>query len=158
MCIAHTAAPVSAGHADHVRIALQRGHIVDDFGPGLDGRPSHFGLGRVDGNGHWPARSQGLDHRQDAPQFFRGVDRLAVRLGTFTADVQNIGPEFGQLDGFLDGCRRIVELPAVGKTVGRNVQNSHQQRPSGQFERARAQPPDLGAVGKTLQAGVGHDG
>ena len=86
-------------------------------------------LARVDRDRHGDLRRQPLDHRQHAAQLFVGVDRLGIRPRAFAADVEQVGAVGDQLQCMLDGRIGVEKLPAVGKAVGRDIDDAHHQRP-----------------------------
>ena len=86
------------------------------------------GLARVDRDRHVGLLGEALDDRQDAAQLFVGVDRLGVGPRAFAADVEDVGAVGDQPQGVVDGRLRVEKLAAVGKAVGRDVDDAHQQR------------------------------
>ncbi len=92
MCMAHTAARVSRATEIIAGSPARAVMSLMISAPAASAALRHRGLRRIDGNRHQHAGANGLDHRNDAPEFFADVDPLAVRARAFTADVENVGP------------------------------------------------------------------
>ena len=73
--------------------------------------------------------------------------------GAFAADVEDVGALGGQPQAVLHGRVGVETVAAVGKTVGRDVDDAHQQRQLAHRERARAELPVVDAA----EVGWGHE-
>ena len=112
---------------EHVRVALKRGDVVDDLGAGVDGRFRHQGFRGVYRNGQVGFFAQRLQHGHYPAEFLLGIDRRRARAGAFAADVEDVGPFGGQLHPMRYRFVGVEKSPAIGKTVRRDVDDSHQQ-------------------------------
>ena len=130
----------------HGRIARQRGHVVDDLRAGMDRMAGHQRLRGVDRNGQAGLLAQCADHGHDAAKLLLHVDRLGIRPGALAADIEDVGALGGQPQAVLHGGVGVETVPAVGKTVRRDVDDAHQQRQLAHGERAGAELPVVGAV------------
>ena len=122
---------------DHLRIAAQGGDVVDDAGAGAQGRPRHGGLGGVDRDPRAARQFAGesLHDGQHAAQLLGLGDRLGSRSRGFTADVEDLGALFGELQAVGECGPGVEEQPPVGERVGGHVEDPHQAE-----RRARGAP------------------
>ena len=142
------------GDAQHPRVALQAGHVIDDLRTGGDRFGCHHRFRRVDRNRNPGPFAQGLDDGQHAAEFLGGVDRCGVGPRAFATHIQYVRPLLDQTQAVLDRFGGVQALPAVGKTVRRHVNNSHQQRSMGEGDRAGSQMPRRGPLWKAGGEGV----
>ena len=114
MCIRTTPALALGAQRRHLRVAAQRGDVVDDRGPGVERRLGDRGLRGVD-----------RDRRPDAGQpATTGTTRAAPprrdlrgpRPGRLPADVEDVRPVRRQLLAVRDRRLRIEEQPPVART------------------------------------------
>ncbi len=112
----------------HLRIVLQAPDIVDDMGAGRDRPARRFGTIGIDGNQNVGAARQRCDHRQH-PRLLRfGIDRAGARPGRFAANIDDRGALRLHREGRLDRRIAVGEQAAVGKTVRRDVDDTHHNR------------------------------
>src|SRR5258708_33051644 len=71
---------------------------------------------------------------------FAWIDFRAGARG-FAADVEDVGALFEQTLSMSDGFFAIKELATIGKRIGRDVDDSHDQRALAEFERSSTQIP-----------------
>ena len=116
------------GNRDHCRIAFQASHVVDDFSTGLQSGARHFSFGRIDRNRDVRLSCQFLDHRSDSAKFLVGRNRLAVGASAFATDIKYVGSIGNQFQSVFDGRGMAVVIAAIGKTVGRDVDDPHDGR------------------------------
>ena len=103
-------------------------HVVDDAGAGLQCGAGDGGLYGVNRKRNFDARRQLFDHRHDAAQFLGFSHRLRARARGFAAEVENFRALRDQLQRVRDGPGRIKKFSAVGKGVGRDVDDAHDER------------------------------
>jgi hypothetical protein len=98
----------------------------------------------------------GCDDGEDARLFFFGGERGGVGACRFTADVENVGAFVEEVErlgnGSFGGVLGGVEVAAVGKGVGRDVENAHDEGSLAQSEGAGAEMPVMMAARRE-----GHD-
>ena len=92
------------GDAQHARIALQSGHVIDDLRTGGDRFGCHHRFRRVDRNRNPGPFAQSLDDGQHAAEFLGGVDRRRVRPRAFATHIQYVRPLLGQTQAVFDRC------------------------------------------------------
>ena len=104
--------------------------VVDDLGAGFDGEAGGFGVVGVDGeDGIGPCLENRLQHRQHARLLFRGGDGDGVGAGGFAAEVEDAGAVVEHVERMFESGGNVLEPAAIGKRVGRDVENPHEQRP-----------------------------
>ena len=103
---------------------LERAHVVENAGAGLNSRTHHFGLAGVNRHGI-TFRGQGFDDRHDAREFLFDTDVGRAGPCGLPAHVENVGALAGKLAAPGNGVLNAVVRAAVGKRVGRGVDNAH---------------------------------
>ena len=103
-------------------------HVVDDAGAGLQCGARDGGLHGVNRKRNFDARHQLFDHRYDAAQFLGFADRLRPGARGFAAEVENFRALRDQFQRVRDGLGRIKKFSAVGKGIGRDVDDAHDER------------------------------
>ena len=103
----------------------ERGDVVHERSAGGDRAAHHGGLPRIDRDGNRKRGGEALDHRQDAPQFLVLVDRRGAGPGRLAADVDDRRAVRGHAFGLRERRRQVEKTAAVGKRVGRDVQDAH---------------------------------
>ena len=78
------------GHLGHERITAERSDIIDDFRAQIDGCLGDDGFGGVDGDDHFAALPQTLDHGDDPPKFFFRLHGLGSRPCRLSTDVDDL--------------------------------------------------------------------
>ena len=107
----------------------QCAHIVDDVGAQIEGRLHHLGPAGV--HRHRDAQSHGMaQHRQHPGQLFLQIRLTGTGAGGFTADVQQVSAVAQQLVAVRLGRVGAAVLAAVGKRIGRDVDDAHHLRPA----------------------------
>ncbi len=139
----HGSAFYFGNRSSHLRIPAQPADIVNDLGSRSNSSVRHAGLVGVDGNDS--VGTLFLDcsnHGQHPPQFLLGAD-LDFRTGTrgFSAHVNDVRSLVEQLDRMIGSLAGIEIQAAVGKRVGRHVDDAHDERALAQFQRARTEAP-----------------
>ena len=71
-----------------------------------------------------------FDDRNDPAQFFCSAHRLRAGSGGFAANVEDFRALRDQLQRVRDGFCRAEKFSAVGKRIGRDVDDAHDQRRS----------------------------
>ena len=72
----------------------------------------------------WPRRP--AQHRRYAPNLLGGLDPQRAGAGRLAAHVDDVGAEREQRQAVFHGAARVSVTAAVGKRVGRDVQDPHQ--------------------------------
>jgi hypothetical protein len=121
-----------------LRIALQSAHIVDDMRAGLQRRDGNFGLHGIHGEHGGGFREPGNNWAHPVDLVLRG-NRGRLRAGRFTPYVEDRGTCFRQFAAVLNRGLSMEEPPAVGKGIGRDVEDPHDDRGAGTA--ALAPPP-----------------
>ena len=80
---------------------------------------------------------EAFDHRHDARQFLALVHAFGTRPGRFAADIEDIGPFGRELQPMGDGLLGCGVAAAIRETVGRHVDDTHDQGPGGRRSRHR---------------------
>ena len=130
-----------------VGLALQAVDVVDDMRAGGDRQPRRLGPVGVDGDDEPAIGGERFDDRQDPRLLLLRRNRSSARPGGFAADIDDCCAFCGHETRMRHGLVRCAELPAIGKTVRRHVQNAHQPRLGAEFK--------LPSVGKLPEF---HDG
>ena len=120
--------------------------VVDNFGSGFDGAACGGGVVGVDGeDGCGALFEEGFDDGEDAGLFFFWGERGGVGAGGFAAEVENVGAFIEHLEGLGEGSfggvgGRVIKAP-VGKGVGRDVEDAHDEGSRAEGESAGAEMP-----------------
>ena len=130
------------GHPGHLRIAAQRGHIVDDDGPRRQRGSRDLGLGRIDRDRNVNPGAERFDDGDDAANFFLGVDGPGARPGRFSAHVDDVGSLGGHRLAVGHGSPRVEKPAPIAEGVRRDVEDPHDENPGTQVEPAPATLPD----------------
>ena len=123
----HDMRAARGGGVERPGVGIECAHIVDDSGPRLRRRRHHGGFRRVDRERR-ATIFQPFDHRHNAAQFLGLGHRIGAGPRRFAADVENVGPGGGERLAMLDGRLRRRMLAAIGKAVGRDIDNAHDER------------------------------
>ena len=115
-------------------LALEGGDVIDDACSGGQGGPGHGRFHGINGNGHGGLGRQSRNQRHDACQFIRFRDRLRSRPGGFAADVENLCALGDQFQPVADGGGGIGKQSAIGKGIGRDVDDAHGNRRAGKVK------------------------
>ena len=102
-------------------------HVVDDARAGPQRSAGNGGLYGINRKRNFDARRQFFDHRYDAAQFLGFSHRLRARTGGFAAEVENFRALRDQLQRVRDGPGRIKKFSAVGKRIGGDVDDPHDE-------------------------------
>ncbi len=135
----HQARIATLGNLYHGRVAEAR-NVVDDAGARLHGRLGNLGVAGVDAHADALA-GQALDNAQHAALFLLDGNGACARARALAAHVDDKGALFHHL---LRGLYRRIVIgirPAIGKRVGGNVQDAHDNRGTG-IEGVLATAPD----------------
>ena len=145
----------------------QCAHVVDDGGSLVQCSAHHAGLAGVHRQRHCIV-AQRLHQRQHALDLLIRADFGCPGPGRFAPDIQDVGAFGDQLPRVLQCAIELQEVPAVGKRVGRHVDNAHHQRALERKPEATAAPvgwtrhfpshwgrikPEGGAVVRLTRAG-----
>ena len=109
------------GHAVEVG-----GDVVDQACARRNSGVGYGGLGRIDRNPD--LTGQGFYDRQDTGQFVGFAHRLGARPTGFSADIDDIGALSDQVTGIFYGLASPRELSPIGKRIGGDVHDAHDQR------------------------------
>jgi hypothetical protein len=123
---AHVAAALG-DERRHLRVAAQRGDVVDERRARVDRRRRDRGLRRVDRQPRAGA-GQALEHRQHAAQLLGLAHGLGAGPGRLAADVEDRGALRDERVAVGDRGGRVQPLAAVGERVGRDVDDAHHDR------------------------------
>jgi len=145
------------GESWHGWVAFEAGDVVDDFCPGFDSSFSNFGFGGVDRYREINTAGEGFDDGDDTVEFLLSGDGIGMGPSAFAADVEDVCAVVGQLEGLLNRCLGREELTAVGKTIGSDVDDAHEQRSPVELKNPSTELPVGGAVGGVF-IGWGHRG
>jgi hypothetical protein len=98
-----------------------------------------------------------FDHRYYTVQFLGFADRFRPGARGFAADVENFRALRDQFQRVCDGFGRIKKFSAVGKRIGRDVDNTHDEsRPwKNEFKPARAENDFAGSKHELIVNGFG---
>ena len=153
----HDAGSELADDFRHVRIAAKCRNVVDDAGACLQRLAGDLGFDGIHGDRHGRDSGQFFDNRNDAAPFLFQRNRLGAGPARFAADVENVGAVGNELKCMLDcACGGIV-LPAVGKTVWRNVDDAHDQA-RGPISIVRSRHRHTWVIGASSQRFYGEPG
>ena len=70
-----------------------------------------------------------FDHRNDARDLGFGIDGVRAGSCRFSADIEQIRAFIDELARMFDGAFRIDKTTAVGKRIGRHVDDAADARP-----------------------------
>ena len=130
-----------------VGLALQAVDVIDDIRTGGQRQPRRFSPVSIDGDDEPAIGGERFDDRQDPRLLLLPRNRRSARPGGFAADIDDCCAFCGHETRMRHGLVWCAEVPAIGKTVRRHVQNAHQPRLGAEFE--------LPSVGKLPEF---HDG
>jgi hypothetical protein len=108
--------------------AAQRAHVVDETCTGRDGGAHDFGFRGVDRDRHAHLARECFDDRNHAGDFGFGIDRFGARPRGFAANVEQVRAFFDNLQSLLDRALRLDEVSAIGKRIGRDVDDAADAR------------------------------
>ena len=91
-----------------------------------------------------------LDDGQHTIQLSLSLHRSRIGAGAFAADVQDVRSLGHELQGMRDRLLGLEELPPIRKTIGRDIDDPHHQRPAPQRQRASAELPRCGSLRKSF--------
>ena len=107
-------------HLGHLRVAAQRGDVVDELGAELERAPRDLRLRRVD---RQRDPGEALEHRDDTGELlFRRDRRRARAASTRRRRRRAPRPRRRAACACSTRRRRLDEQPAVGEAVGRDVE------------------------------------
>jgi hypothetical protein len=110
-------------------IVGQRRDIVHHVGACIQRRTGDRGLAGIDRDRRGqPARAERGDHRRGSGDLRVWIDVGRARPGALAADVEDVGAGFQHRMAGGDRGPRIEVASAIGKAVGRDVENAHHQR------------------------------
>ena len=126
-CISTTGTPGRRSHLGRALVEGQRRDVVDHPRPGLERCRHDVGLARVDRHRR-AARGKLADDRHHPLDLIAFPHRCGARPGRFAADVDDRRALGRHVRARFGGGRRIGKVPAVGKAVGRDVDDAHHLR------------------------------
>ncbi len=129
----------------HTR-SLQRSHVVDDLGPGIQGRSGYLDLGGVDRD-HDALGGECRHHRYHPPDLLGRGNLGGTGPGRFAPDVHEVGTLVPLAAPVRDRRLGVEVAPPVGERVGGDVDDPHDQRPLPEGQSAAAQRPGRRACG-----------
>ena len=116
----------------------QRGDVIDHIGAAIERGTRDIAFHRVDRNRHVALRADAFNDWKDAPDLFRRRYRDGAGSCRFAADVDDGRAVFRHLQRALDGLTGIEMHAGVGKRIGRDVDDGHDERNSPEGECAGA--------------------
>ncbi len=122
-------------------VPSSRAHVVHDLHAFLQRLDDDGRLPRVDGNGNFQPALEPAQYGKNARQFHLGADRLRARACRFAAEVEDIGAFGFQFQGAIKRLLGVEIAAAVGKRIGRDIQNAEQKRAFLPFQSAGAEFP-----------------
>ena len=136
---------------------MRRANVINDARPGIERGAGDGGFHRVNRKRDFDFGREFLDDRNDAAQFLILWNRLGAGPSGFPTDVENIRAFFDQSQRVPDRRVRVQKFPAVGKRIGRDVDNAHDQRWSGKYKLNPACVKDdfVGGLHKSINSGIG---
>ena len=120
--------------ARELRVRRQAGRIVDDIGAQLQRLGRHARLIGIHRKRNRQPSLQTLQNRNQPPQFLGFGYPHRAGAHRFGSDVDDVGALFLQLHGAREGAVGIAVFSAVRERIGRDVENSHQQRAFAQLQ------------------------
>ena len=149
----HTAAGVCSDRLRSARLA-QGPDVVDDVGAQVQRLLHELGLVGIDRDRH--AQAHGIAKDGDHTLAFL-LQRDGGTAGSrgFTADIQDVGALAQQLLAMAQRSGGICMLPAIGKRIGRGIDNAHDLRASQIDGEACGLPDRAHGVLKTTKRGLG---
>src|SRR5262249_42017535 len=112
----------------HAGIALQAPDVVDDRRAKPCRLTGDTRLGRVDRDRHRDPTGERLDDRRDPREFVFLAYRREARPRGFSAYIDDGSALAFHRQGTSDGGVARIVLPAVGKGVGRHIEDTHEDR------------------------------
>ena len=109
----------------YLSVIFQAPDVVDQVGPRFQGSFHYLTLIAVDGHRDVKITFHHLNHRQHPVDFLLVADLDMSGAGRFPADINNGGSLRDHLSGMLFGCLQIIPLSAIGKGVGRHIEDAH---------------------------------
>ena len=110
-----------------MRIGLQPGNVVDDFGASIECGFGDFELLRVDRDRDFEPPAKAVQNWEHVREFFFRGRAATARTCRFSAHIEQIRPSGAHDQCMLDGAIGIQKFPAVGKAVRCDVQNAHHE-------------------------------
>jgi len=102
--------------------------IVEDFHAVFEGTLGDFGLVGVQRKRGTQISPQAFQNGNKALPFLIRCNPVRSRLGGFRPDVDDIRALLFQFERAGKGAVGIVEASAVGERIGRDIQNTHDER------------------------------
>jgi len=131
---------------------LQRTHVVDDVGAGVEGGAYDLGPARVHRDRH--AQREGLaQHRQHARQFLVDAGLCRARARRFATDVQDVSALGQQALAMRDRAGGIGMTSAVRERIRSDVDDAHHLR-TAQVDREAGGLPEPGRRMQLLGASI----
>ena len=115
---------------------LKRGDVVDDFCAGFGGGLRYFGFIRVNRNWNFEAAAKHVQYGNHPAQLFVRSEPFGAGASGFAADVEDVGAVALHLERPGDSRFRVEMQTVAGEAVGRDVDDSHQERALAEHEGA----------------------
>ncbi len=125
----HHGATQRGRNPERIFIMGESGNVVDEPCPAVNGGPHDACLARIDGNRRRETVKP-FQNRTDTTQLLIVADRLCTRPGGLATDVDERRAFRDKPSGMSNSHLRVTEIPAVGKTVRRDIDNPHEPRPA----------------------------
>ena len=115
-------------HARHGRITGKRCDVVDDRRTARQSGFGHARLVGIDRDRDRHSTLQPFQHRQHPAQFLGFVNGRCPRPRRLAADIEDVGALLHHAERIRHRAGRIEALAAIGKRVGRDVDDRHDER------------------------------
>ena len=123
-------------HAAKRRLVAQAADVVDDGRSRGQSIVRGGSLVRVYRQRHGDTGGKALDDRKDAPALLARRQRLRARACRLATDIEQVGAVGDERFPRRDRTLRIERQATIGKRVGRDVDDSHDERPLPEDQRA----------------------
>ena len=118
------------GDAEHAGIPLQAGDVVDDLSAQFDCPGRHRRLRCVDRDRNSRLSCQLPHDLSHTAKFLVGRNRYRVGPRALATDIEDVGPLRDDLQPLGNSGLDALMASAVGKAIGRDVDDPHHERPA----------------------------
>ncbi len=122
------------GGARDLRVGGEAGRIVNDIRSQFQGFRRHAGFISIDRERHGEPPLQALQDGNESAKFLGLRNTNGAGTHRFRTNVDDVGALFLQFHGAREGAVGIAVFSAVGKRIGRDVENPHHERTFAQLE------------------------
>jgi hypothetical protein len=140
----HVACVLLGDDRPEFRVPAARADVVDDFGSLFKDSLGDRALPRIDGEGNLEAALQAAHDGKNAGQLDFRTDRRGTGPGRLASNIEEVGALGLQFQRAIE-CGLGIEVDAaIGKRIGRDVEDAHDERPLVPLQCARLQFPGMG--------------